>query len=69
MIKDISRVAGKSLKELNLRVETGATIIAIQRGDTIHHNPPSNFILKEKDIIVFIGKREEVERAIAFIEK
>lgn len=44
MIKDTSRVAGKSLKELNLRVETGATIIAIQRGDTIIiTHPPTLF--------------------------
>ncbi len=68
LIKDTSGVAGCSLKDLNLRVETGATIIAIKRGESVHQNPSSGFVMKQRDILLFIGKKEDLNRAIAYLE-
>ncbi len=68
LIKKSSKVHGHTLKELNLRAEIGATIIAVQRGDKIYQNPPSDFILKAGDVILLIGKREDINRAIEYLE-
>ena len=57
-----------SLIRLNLRGKTGVTLIAVQRGETIYQNPPSDFILNEGDIILLIGKREDINRAIEYFE-
>lgn len=68
MIKDGSTIEGHTIKELNLRAVTGVTIIAVQRKDKAHQNPPSDFILKTGDVILFLGKREDVNRAIEYLE-
>ncbi len=56
------------MKEINLRDRTGVTIIAVQRGDAVHQNPSSDFILREGDIILLIGKRENINQAIEYLE-
>lgn len=68
LIKEGSHVAGHSIRDLNLRFETGATIIAVERGDKIHQNPEPGFILKPNDIILLIGKKEDINHAIEFLE-
>jgi len=68
LIRNTSWADGLSIRGLNLRVETGATIIAIKRTDNIHHNPPSDFILKAGDILLFIGTKEDIGRAIEYID-
>jgi len=68
LIRNTSWADGLSLRGLNLRVETGATIITIKRTDNIHHNPPSDFILKAGDILLFIGTKEDIGRAIEYID-
>lgn len=68
LVRNTSWADGLSLRGLNLRVETGATIIAIKRTDNIHHNPPSDFILKAGDILLFIGTKEDIGRAIEYID-
>ena len=68
LIKDGSPVDGRSISELHLRAKTGVTIIAVQRKDKAHQNPPSDFILKTGDVILFLGKREDVNRAIEYLE-
>src|SRR4030067_714944 len=66
--RDTSGAVGLSLREMNLRVETGATIIAVKRKDIVHHNPSSDFVLKEGDILLFIGKKEDIDRAVEYID-
>ena len=66
--RDTSGAGGLSLRELNLRVETGATIIAVKRKDIVHHNPSSDFVLKEGDILLFIGKKEDINRAVEYVD-
>ena len=68
LIRNTSWADGLSIRGLNLRVETGATIITIKRTDNIHHNPPSDFILKAGDILLFIGTKEDIGRAIEYID-
>lgn len=68
LIKEGSHVTGHSIKELHLRTETGVTIIAVQRGEEIHQNPPPDFILKSGDMVLMIGRRKDVDRAIEYLE-
>jgi len=68
LIKETSRVDGHSIKEVRLRTETGVTIIAVQRGDTVHQNPPPDFIIKRGDILLLIGKKDDINRAIEYLE-
>jgi CPA2 family monovalent cation:H+ antiporter-2 len=68
LIKDGSAIEGHTIKELSLRAETGVTIIAVQRKEKVNHNPPSDFVLKAGDVILFIGRREDVNRAIEYLE-
>lgn len=69
MINKICRVGGYTLKDLNIRAATGATIIAVKRGGEIYQNPPPDFILSCEDILLFIGTKEDISRAIEYIEK
>ena len=68
LLKKSCSIVGCSLKALNLRSETGATIIAVKRGDTMHQNPPPDFILMAGDILLFIGNREDINHAIEYLE-
>lgn len=68
LVRDRSGAIGLSLRDLNLRVETGATIIAVKRKDTVHHNPSSDFVVQEGDILLFIGKKEDIGRAMGYID-
>ncbi|WP_092349119.1 TrkA C-terminal domain-containing protein [Candidatus Chrysopegis kryptomonas] len=55
--------------ELNLKSQTGAWIVAVQRGEEIFANPSSDFVLNEGDMIVMLGKRDEIEKAIEFLDE
>lgn len=68
LIRDGSRVSGHSIKELHLRAETGVTVIAVQRGEEIHQNPSPDFILKTGDVILLIGKKKDINKAIEYFE-
>ncbi len=68
LIKESSKVDGHTLKELHLRAETGVTIIAVQRGDEVYQNPPPDFVLKSGDVILLIGKRKDINKAVEYLE-
>jgi len=63
-----SRAKGKSIAQLNLKNQTGALIIAVQRDDKIFVNPPSDFIFEAGDVMFIIGNRDEIEKAVEFLE-
>jgi trk/ktr system potassium uptake protein len=55
---------GKSLKELNLRAKYSVHIIAIK--ELVPENfllvPPANFVIKDSDILIMLGKSEDIKR-------
>lgn len=62
-IKKGSPAAMKTLAGTELRALTGVTIIAIEReGETIRNPRPQNLI-KEGDVLLLIGTREEIKNA------
>ncbi len=66
LIEENSISADKSIAELNFRAQTGATIIAVKRGEEIYLNPGANFILKPGDLVLALGKPTELEKATEF---
>jgi len=62
-IKEKSRLAGKSLVENNLRKEFGLIIVAIKKhsGEMIF-NPIAEVKLEVNDVIVILGKKEDLLR-------
>ena len=54
---------GRSLKELNLRGLTGATVLAIERGAGEAVFPSADEVLRENDVLVLTGTHEAVAAA------
>lgn len=62
-----SPAVGKNLGELNLRNATGATLIAVVRGDDTKIGPGANYKLQENDILILFGKPEKIEQAVKIL--
>jgi len=60
---------GKTLGELNLRSLTGASIIAVTRGEERHLMPSGKESLQAGDNLVLVGTQEAVTQAKALLEK
>lgn len=67
-INEKSRLNNYSIQKLQLRTKTGATIIAVQRGEHVHYNPSPDFTFKSGDIIVLIGKAKHMSHAIEYLD-
>lgn len=54
---------GKSLKELNLRARYNVHIIAIRElvPDNFLLVPPANFVIKDSDILIILGRTEDIK--------
>jgi len=64
-----SPLAGKSLVNVNFRGETNATVLAIEREGEEIFAPESSFVLKEGDILLYIGPDGSRKKVEAFISK
>ena len=64
-----SAAAGKSLLELDLRRRSGATVIAVVRGERSQTNPPAEVVLEPGDVLVLVGSHAEVENAFGVLER
>ncbi|MEJ2685360.1 MAG: cation:proton antiporter [Candidatus Sulfobium sp.] len=68
LIKEGEKIDGRSIGGLRLRTKTGATVVSVQRGDSIHYNPSPGFVLKAGDVILLIGSKEDLYRAFEFFK-
>lgn len=66
-IEEHSPAADKTILQLALRPKTGASIIALTRSGVTESNPSENTKLLAGDIVVLLGAREEIRRAMGFI--
>jgi len=60
-------VIGKNLGELDLRGQSGATVIAVLRGGDTKISPGANYKLKEGDTVVLLGSSKKIARALSII--
>lgn len=58
----------KTIAELSLRTETGATIVAVSRGGRVIFDPPPDLQLYPNDRLLLMGRSAELERAEAFFD-
>jgi CPA2 family monovalent cation:H+ antiporter-2 len=63
-----SALAGHSLRALDLRRASGATVIAVVRGETSHTNPAPDLELAGGDCLVLVGSHAEIDRAFEYLD-
>jgi TrkA domain protein len=61
-LDDGSPLAGRTLAESGIRARSGASVIAVVRGDESIPNPPPDLQIEPGDTLVVLGRREQVER-------
>ena len=66
-IEEDSPAAGKTLAELAVRLRTGASIIAWTRSGVTESNPAKKTELLAGDIVVLLGTRDQIRRAIGLL--
>ena len=59
----------KTLKELDLRHQTGATVTAVVRDGNMEINPGPELRIEAGDILVLIGKPDQIRSASVFIKE
>ena len=65
-VSEDSSLIGKTMREINLRALTGATVIAIVRENQTINNPGGNEKIQSKDTLVLTGTHKSVDDAINF---
>ncbi len=68
-ILDDSPVSGKTLGELDIRKNTGATIIAVARNGEAITSPGPDFRILADDILVVLGAHKDLDRALNLLMK
>ena len=63
-----SPATDKTLRELNLRTATGATVITVRRGRELSLNPGPDFRLQANDVAILMGERGQVESAVNLLD-
>jgi TrkA domain protein len=57
-----SKMKDRSIMDLQIRKATGASVIAIIRGDTGMPSPSPDEVIREDDTLLVIGSKEQTER-------
>ncbi len=58
-----SPVKDLTIRQINLRKDTGASIIAVVRGEEVFTNPSPEFQLRENDLLVLWGAHQQLAAA------
>ena len=69
LVDTASPAAGRSLRELDLRQQTGATAIAIVRNEKSFTSPDGDFIIEAGDILVLVANHRDMDRAFVFLSR
>ncbi|MCE1189475.1 MAG: cation:proton antiporter [Ignavibacteria bacterium] len=67
-VEEHSFAVDKAIKEMDLRVKTGATILSIVRQDTAINNPSGNEVIRYGDVLVLTGTHQAVDNAIDLMQ-
>lgn len=59
----------KSIKDLDLRAKTGATIVAIYRDSETIINPKPEILLLPGDVLLLMGSKEQADKALKFLNQ
>lgn len=64
-----SLAEGATLRDLDLRNRTGASVIAVVRGETSYPNPSPTVALAEGDTLVLVGSHSQIENAFELLSR
>lgn len=67
-VREGGPAAGRTIAGLDLRRETGATVIAVVREGASHPNPAADFRLAAGDAVVLMGAHADLTRAFDLLE-
>lgn len=67
VVSEDSTALGKSIRELDFRSKTGATIISIERNHEMNTNPVPDLIFEVGDTVFITGKKEEITRGLYYL--
>jgi CPA2 family monovalent cation:H+ antiporter-2 len=67
-VRSGSEASGKTLRELDLRARTGASIIALRRGGALSPNPSPDESIAAGDVVVLIGTQEQLDAALLLFD-
>jgi CPA2 family monovalent cation:H+ antiporter-2 len=59
--------AGRTLRTIDLRKETGATVIAVVRGEKSFASPDADFTIEAGDTLVLVANHKDMNRAFRFL--
>ncbi len=59
---------GRSLRDLDLRGRSGASVVAVARGGELTGNPPPDFVLRSGDVLWVWGQPEQMEAVRALLQ-
>jgi len=59
--------AGKTLGAIDLRGRTGATVIAVVRGEASFTSPGADFEIREQDTLVLVASHRDIDRAFLYL--
>ncbi len=62
MVREHSKAAGKTLKELALRGRYNITVLAVKRDEQTIGNPSGDFTIKPNDRLVMVAEAEQFEK-------
>lgn len=57
----------KSLKELNIRVKYGISVMAVKGNSYINVSPKADYVIKEDDLLIIIGSNSDIKK-LEYIE-
>lgn len=61
-------LVGRTIRASGIREESGATVIAVVRGETPFPNPTPEMTLESGDALVLVGNHEQIEKAFHLLE-
>ena len=53
---------GKSLRDLNIRVKYGISIVAVKKDSATHVAPKADYVVEEEDLLVVIGSTSDIKK-------
>ncbi len=59
--------AGRTLGAIDLRGRTGATVIAVVRGEATFTSPGAEFEIREQDTLVLVASHRDMDRAFQYL--
>jgi CPA2 family monovalent cation:H+ antiporter-2 len=68
-IEPESPAVGKTLRDLDIRKNTGATVIAIARNGEANTNPGPDFTMQLDDIVVLFGAHRDLDEAVKLLTR